>query len=940
MDKKKELTRILHNPYGWNHPYEPGQDERIPRDPVAGQAVVLQAVSQPGGNFDRMSVEWQREGETRPHSLEGECIEQGEDRCYWRFEMPAFSYASRVSYRFNGYRNGMITHSETYEFNVAGWFQADSFLGCQSNENEVVLYWRVDYPGLSLQEKIRVDQDGRLWLEWALQSGGLGADPIMRLSEGKAVDITWTAGSWRVSLDAEDPSLLRFSSVDGAFSITQKGAPELLLDGDGRLKQILCRYESPGDEAFYGFGERFNALDQRGQAVDICVYNQYTNQGMRTYIPMPFFLSSHGYGFYLDTSRRVWYDMAGEQQDAWSFRTGLGEGQQLRACVIAKSNPWEIVSDFQGLTGKPALPPVWAFGPWMSSNDWNSQETVQDQVSLTQEHDIPATVLVIEAWSDESTFYRWNDALHPLKNPGEAFHLEDFTFPPEGRWPNPKGMIDALHEAGIRVVLWQIPVLKKLLEADQVLGRQPQHEADEAYMIEQGYCVHQADGEPYRVPPAWFRQSLVMDFTNLAAVDWWMGKRAYLLEEMGVDGFKTDGGEHIWRDDLKFHNGKTSDELWNLYPLLYQQAFNGLVRKYRGEDGVLFSRAGFTGAQAYPCHWAGDQGSTWGAFQSSILAGLNLGICGVPFWGWDIAGFHGDVPEPDLYLRATAMAVFCPIMQYHSDYNGRRVPSLDRTPWNFQERSGDLEVIPTYRRFANLRMNLLPYIVSEAHAACRSGLPMMRALPLEYPHDPACAAFPYQYLFGSSLLVAPVTTPQADRFEVYLPQGSWIDFWDDETLRGPKTLLMDVSRDRIPVFIRAGSILPLNLGDTFDLPSPVGNAVDRYQNLCFRVYPYAGPSYLWQDYAQDTTHEIGCKLSNDEKTTTIRLPSLPYPVHLILLADGVQKITVDENQVPRVAHPELLVSDQDCWFINMGKNQAILRVQPGRESRIIHIFRG
>src|SRR6185436_5546113 len=154
------------------------------------------------------------------------------------------------------------------------------------------------------------------------------------------------------------------------------------------------------------------------------------------------------------------------------------------------------------------------------------------------------------------------------------------------------------------------------------------------------------------------------------------------------------------------------------------------------------------GAQQYPAHWAGDENSTWEAFRHSIFAGLSAGVSGIPFWGWDIGGFSGEIPSAELYLRATAMATFCPIMQYHAEYNNHQLPSRDRTPWNIQDRTGDEAVIRTYRFYANVRMNLMPYLISEARHCVDTGQPMMRALALAYPNDPTCAQFPYEYQFG------------------------------------------------------------------------------------------------------------------------------------------------------------------------------------------------
>lgn len=250
-----------------------------------------------------------------------------------------------------------------------------------------------------------------------------------------------------------------------------------------------------------------------------------------------------------------------------------------------------------------------------------------------------------------------------------------------------------------------------------------------------------------------------------------------------------------------FADGRTSAQLSNLYPVLYTGAYNRFAKQKRGE-AITFSRAGFTGCQAYPCHWAGDENSTWEAFRSSILAGLSSGASGIPFWGWDLAGFSGEIPSAELYLRATAMACFCPIMQYHSEYNDHRQPSRDRTPWNIHERTGDVDVIPVFRRYAQLRMRLLPYIYEEARKAAETGVPLMRALPIEYPADRQVYDFPYQYHLGDALLVAPIVTEGATRQAVYLPDGEWEDFWTGAQYAGPKLLDYPAPKDVIPVFVR------------------------------------------------------------------------------------------------------------------------------------------
>lgn len=298
-------------------------------------------------------------------------------------------------------------------------------------------------------------------------------------------------------------------------------------------------------------------------------------------------------------------------------------------------------------------------------------------------------------------------------------------------------MIADLHNHGLHVLLWQIPALKANEDHNQMAW-------DREYMLEKGYCVKHADGSPYHIRPFWIRDGLLMDFPHPQGVDWWMEKRRYLLSGLGIDGFKTDGGEHIWGRDMLFADGRESEEIWNEYPNLYAGAYFRYAREHK-PNAITFSRAGFTGAQAFLCHWAGDENSTWEAFQHSILAGLNAGISGIAFWGWDFAGFSGEIPTAELYLRAAAMATFCPIMRYHSEYNHHRQPSNDRTPWNIAEHTQNPEVITIFCYFAKLRMNWLPYILQTARDSASTGLPMMRALALVYPGDDMASLYPYQY---------------------------------------------------------------------------------------------------------------------------------------------------------------------------------------------------
>jgi alpha-glucosidase (family GH31 glycosyl hydrolase) len=549
------------------------------------------------------------------------------------------------------------------------------------------------------------------------------------------------------------------------------------------------------EERIVGFGERFDALDQRGRTLDSRVFEQYKQQGNRTYMPMPFaIVVGGGWGFHVATSRRVWFDVGETDPDRLWIEVELaGEPEPEIELELFDGSPRDVLATFLARTGRPVEPPDWIFTPWMSGNEWNTQARVIAEVERSEHEGIPVGVVVIEAWSDESTFTAFRDAEYIPHEDGSPHTLADFTFPADGAWPDPKGMIDALHARGVRVLLWQIP----LLRADAVPDGQLGH--DRRVLVERGYAVREADGRPYANRGWWFPDALLPDFTSPEARAWWLAKRRYLVEELGIDGFKTDGGEHAWGDDLLYADGTRGIDTNNRYPVLYAAAYHELL----GSERITFSRAGFTGSASYPCHWAGDEDSTWEAFRASITAGLTAGACGVFFWGWDLAGFSGEIPDAELYLRSAAMACFCPIMQYHSEYNHHRAPSRDRTPWNIAERTGDARVLPVYRRFARLRMGLVAYLREQSRACVRDSKPLMRAPFFEVEDDPRIWEFPYQYFLGDSVLVAPVTEPGIETLRVYLPPGDWIDPWTKSEHAGPMTVEREVPIDEIAVYVAA-----------------------------------------------------------------------------------------------------------------------------------------
>ncbi|HIW72753.1 MAG TPA: hypothetical protein H9684_00360 [Firmicutes bacterium] len=644
-------------------------------------------------------------------------------------------------------------------------------------------------------------------------------------------------------------SPLALKTADG--SVFLSASEGTLAELPGRLTLWMDRrgnvYEAEQElmvsgEAVYGLGEKFDAVNQLGKSPLSAVVEQYAHQKDKTYFPIPFFYTDKGVGFLQEGDWRTRFSFRKTEHPdrvAVVMHSRCPRTGRLFSGRFFTGEPAQQLAQYAEYTGMPALPPKWAFGPWMSSNGWNSQQEALEQIRRMNELAIPATVQVLEAWSDEETFYIWNDAQYTPKAEG-SFTYEDFTFPPEGKWPDPRGFIQTLEHNGVRLILWQIPVVKY-----QQGPRSAQLEMDEAYAIQHRLCIRNQDGTPYRITENWFGNSLMPDFTNPETVKWWFGKRKYLLD-LGVAGFKTDGGEFLFDESARLFDGRTVEEAHNDYPNQYEGAYHRFLEENLGEgQGVLFSRAGYTGGQRHPIHWAGDQVSEWSELRGQLTAGLSLGLSGVPFWGFDIGGFAGDFPSTELYLRSAAMAAFCPVMQFHSEprygqyyMTARDHWNNDRSPWNMAEANRDDRIVPIYRLFANLRMNLLPYLWQEAQHCAAAVRPMMAHLVYDYPNDPAVRELDDEYMLGRNLLVAPIVCEGATGREVYLPQGGWYDLWSGEAHRGPCRVWVSCGLDRLPVFLREGGVLPLNMNHRFvagetDPRAAVSNRLDGYEELAF-----------------------------------------------------------------------------------------------------------
>lgn len=737
FDRSSSL--LHHAPLGLGHPYRHEPDQRIPVYPIAGESWTVRARTDE--QTKKVTVHLRQE--SRTHVYELTCL------------------GSAQSDDFEPY-------GATAKFISTNTHLADA--AARSGEYPDQLEWEITLPALHDYEEVVY------WLE----SDANDHTDLFLVSA-----LVWT----------EDDQ--GFIKTSGSFPVgIELSDKKVLKDSSGQTFRARAAFSLAQGDHVIGFGERFHSIDQRGEYVDAVVYEEYKGQGHRTYLPAPFaMVIGSDYGFYVKSTTPSRYDVGVTNPDRLQIEIDIATDQPTCEITGYIGDPSNILHQYMLEFDLPKAPPTWIYKLWASSNEWNTQARVEKEIQASLTYGIDIGVIVIEAWSDESTFTVFRDAQYTSNDGSKGLRANDIHYLKDGAWPNPQGMIDDLHAKDMKLVLWQIPVIKDQGEPESQIG------AMWNYAIENDLVIKDGVGNPYKVRGFWFHDALLPDLTDARVRQWWADLHRYLVTDMGVDGFKTDGGEHAWGAELHYLDGRSGLEKNNLLPVAYAQTFHELFESSERE-GITFSRAGFAGSSSYPTFWAGDEDSTWDAYRASIRAGISASASGIFFWGWDIGGFSGGLPTSELYLRGTAMATFCPIMQFHSEFNHHRTPSNDRSPWNMAEQTGDESVISVFRNFTNVRTSLIPYLDQEGKEAIRTGRPLMAGLFFDYANDPEIWKAGYQYMLGRYLLVAPVIEPGASTWKVYLPEGNWIDFWNGVAKEGSQWIEVDAPVNRIPVFVK------------------------------------------------------------------------------------------------------------------------------------------
>ena len=595
---------------------------------------------------------------------------------------------------------------------------------------------------------------------------------------------------------------------------------------------IRWRLRARPAEKFLGFGERFNAVDQRGnklyvwteegavglgeklgKLLDGARRNPFANGPTTAYKPMPFFISSAGYGLLLDTFARVEYDVAATDSEVvditiWdrSFNWVLFYGPGLA----------DIVERFTERVGRPTVPAKWAFLPW--NDEVFGSASVRECARKLRENKIPTTALWSEDWQGGYWLTPYNKKKAPYLIFPFRHRVDRFLY------PDLEEVAGDLHEDGFRWLSYFLPYVARSSK-----------EFREAR--EKGFLLKNRKGRPALISILWLPHGQI-DLTNPEARDWLKEKLAANLA-LGFDGWMADFGEYVPPDALA-SSGETGLELHNRYPLLWQQVNREMMEEERPDgDYVFFCRSGSVGSQKYvPVFWTGDSNTDFERYDglpSNLPAAINAGLCGLSIWTVDAGGYMvvASGRDKEVFMRWTELAALLPVMRTHHGTHPGRCWSWD----------SDDETIEFFRRYCRLHTAMFPYFFNLAHEASETGLPAIRHLAMHFGQDSGSWEIEDQFLLGDRLLVAPVIERGARGRIVYFPPGDWIDYWNGARHEGPASRLIAAPVDHLPLFVRSGTALATldKLVDTMVPVDPSAGLVGEQEALSTLRVTLYGP---------------------------------------------------------------------------------------------------
>jgi len=687
--------------------------------------------------------------------------------------------------------------------------------------------------------------------------GGLNPGPIIPLKDLPAPKVeisdlteavSLTTGDLRI--EVEKSSEWHANFMDGDKLITHSGWRALGFVDTHEGRYIHEQLALGVGELVYGLGERFTPFVKNGQVVDLWNEDGGTSSE-QAYKNIPFYLTNRGYGVFVAHPERVSFEIASEKVERVQFSV---PGERLTYYLIYGPNPKEVLERYTTLTGRPALPPAWSFGLWLSTSfttDYD-EATVTSFIEGMAEREIPLSVFHFDCfWMKE-------------------FHWSNFEWD-ERLFPDPEGMLKRLKAHGLKICVWINPYIA-------------QRSALFEEGMQNGYLLKRPDGSVWQWD-MWQAGMGIVDFSNPAARIWYADKLRSLIR-MGVDCFKTDFGERI-PTKVAYHDGSDPVRMHNFYPYLYNQTVFNVLQEELGEGAaVVFARSATSGGQQFPVHWGGDSTATFESMAESLRGGLSLALSGFGFWSHDIGGFELTAPAA-VYKRWCAFG----LLSSHSRLHGS---SSYRVPWHFDE-----EAVDVLRFFTRLKCHLMPYLFQAARQAHEHGTPMLRAMLLEFPDDPGCEHLDRQYMLGASLLVAPVFSFDG-QVSFYVPAGQWTNFISGDTIQGPGWVQETYGFCSLPLLVRPNSVVPIGKLDS--RPD-----YDYGDGVTLRVYVFSEGSQqtvIVPAPTGETARTFEVARQNGEFSITVDHSSQPWQV---LLVNEIAIASVEGGQVRSTPEGVLIV---------------------------------
>jgi alpha-D-xyloside xylohydrolase len=646
-----------------------------------------------------------------------------------------------------------------------------------------------------------------------------------------AEQLTFTSGRLTARIDKKIWRLQFTDNITGE-PVTGAGHDSLgYMEVQSEGPYLMQRLQLGVGECLYGFGEQFTPFIKNGQTVKVWNEDGGTASD-QAYKTTPFYISSRGYGLFVNTPAKVEFEVATERVQQVQFSVA---GESLDYYLFYGPDPKDVLAKYTALSGRVSAIPAWSLGLWLST-------------SFTTQY-------------DEKTVNEFVDGMLSRGIPLSVFHFDCFWMK-ERHWcnflwdrdkfPDPQGMIARLKSKGLKVCVWINSYISGLSEIFEE-GRAG------------GYFITRKDGSVFQ-RDQWQPSMAIVDFTNPAAVKWYQDKLRVLLD-MGVDCFKTDFGERIPWEDVTFFDGSDPKLMHNYYPYLYNKAVFELLENHHGKgNAIVFARSATAGCQKFPLHWGGDCEATFESMAEDLRGGLSFCSSGAAFWSHDIGGFSGKA-DPALYKRWVAFG----LLSTHSRLHGSE---SYRVPWLFDEESVDV-----LRHFARLKNRLCPYLLAAARDANEHGWPAMRAMFLEFANDPTCRFLDRQYMLGSSLLVAPVFRKDGVA-EYYLPAGKWTHFFSAQVLEGGRWRSEKVDFLHVPLFVRENSVIPMSS----DEQQPAWTASDKLTLNLFQIADAADLRITVPSSQCDATATFRCRregqkiiVEGDGRAKQVRV--LPRSIH-------------------------------------------------------------